>query len=391
MKSPLPPNAVLPVPDDDALAHAQACTAMLREEVRAAGGWLSFENFMDRVLYAPGHGYYAAGARKFGAAGDFITAPEISPLFGRCLAGALAGGLRSGGGDLLELGPGSGRLAFDMLQTFAVLGVLPRRYYLLEVSADLIERQRTLLATLPPKLRERAVWIDRLPENFEGAIVANEVLDVVPVHLLHFSQGAVFERGVAWDGGGFAWRDRPLPESLRRDAAAIQACFSEGVPEGYLSEAAPRVSALVASLVEALARGVLLFIDYGFHRGEYYRHDRRSGTLMCHYRHYAHADPFLYPGLQDLTAHVDFTRVAEAATDLELIGYTTQAQFLLLAGITDLLSGQNGADSAAYLPLTRQAQRLLGPAEMGESFKVIGFARGGGKVSALSDARQRPL
>ncbi len=367
---------------------------MLREEIAAAGGWLSFERFMDRSLYAPGLGYYAAGARKFGVAGDFITAPEVSPLFGQCLANALAEGLRAHGGDLLELGPGSGRLAFDLLQALAALGAAPRQYYLLEVSADLIERQRALLATLPAALRNRAVWIDRLPQNFEGAIVANEVLDVVPVHLLHFSQGGVSERGVEWRDGAFAWRDVALPVALQTDAEAIRACFPARFSGDYLTEAAPGVSALVASLSEVLAHGVLLFIDYGFHRAEYYHHDRAGGTLMCHYRHFAHTDPFLYPGLQDLTAHVDFTRVAaaaEAVAGLDLVGYTTQAQFLLNAGITEAIAARQAEGSAAYLSVTNQAQRLLSPAEMGESFKAIGFSRGGWPLAALSRARQRPL
>ncbi len=399
MKSPLSTPAELPTPEADALAHSKACTAMLREEIRAAGGWLSFSRFMDRVLYAPGLGYYAAGARKFGAAGDFITAPEISPLFGQSLARALTAGLQENGGDVLELGPGSGRLAFDMLQAFDALGAVPPHYYLLEVSADLIERQQSLLATLPAHLRTRVSWIDTLPKDFVGAIVANEVLDVVPVHLLHFTAGEVRERGVAWESNAFVWRDAPLSDALAEDAAAVGTCFPTGVPEGYLTEVAPGVAAMTASLAEALKSGVLLFIDYGFHRTEYYHHDRDGGTLMCHYRHYAHTDPFLYPGLQDVTAHVDFTRVAEAATvataGLELIGYTTQAQFLLQAGIGEALAAGaefgNSAGSAAYLKLTNQAQRLLSPAEMGETFKVIGFSRGGGQVPALARARQRPL
>jgi len=364
---------------------------MLRNEIAAAGGWLSFERFMDRALYAPGLGYYAAGARKFGAAGDFITAPEISPLFGQCIASALAAGLRTYGGDLLELGPGSGRLAFDLLQALAALGVPPRHYYLLEVSADLIERQRALLTTLPAELRTRAVWIDRLPRQFEGAIVANEVLDVVPVHLLHVTQGGVFERGVEWREDAFAWRDMPLPAALQVEAEVIRSYLPAGFSADYLTEVSPGVSGLVASLAEALAHGVLLFIDYGFHRAEYYHHDRIGGTLMCHYRHFAHTDPFLYPGLQDLTAHVDFTRVAAAAGGLELVGYTTQAQFLLNAGITEAIAARQAEGNAAYLTVTNQAQRLLSPAEMGDVFKAIGFSRGGWPLAALERARQRPL
>lgn len=385
----------MPVPDADALAHSQRCAEMLREEIRSAGGWLNFARFMERALYAPGLGYYAAGARKFGAAGDFVTAPEISPLFAECLARELAPVVLATQGEVLELGPGSGRLAFDLLTALDAEGACPRRYLLLEVSADLIERQKALLAGLPPHLRERVQWIAHLPEKFEGAIVANEVLDVVPVHLLHFTEGAVFERGVALEGERLVWRDAPLPASLWPSAEAIEACFPDGVPSGYLTEAAPGVSALVASLGESLARGALVFIDYGFHRAEYYLESRRAGTLMCYYRHTAHPDPFLYPGLQDLTTHVDFTRVAEAGAGagLTLAGYTTQAQFLLEAGIAECLAARTGAGDA--LALNTQVQRLLNPAQMGESFKVIGFvredARGEVTLPALTRARQRPL
>lgn len=395
MKSPLDKRQIgqLPPPDAAALAHSDACADLLRADIVAAGGWIPFSHFMARALYAPGLGYYAAGARKFGAAGDFITAPEISPLFGKCIARSIADTIRRTGGEVLELGPGSGRLAVDILQELARIDALPSRYRLLEVSADLIERQRATLSALPPEWASRVEWIDTLPGTFDGAIIANEVLDVVPVHLVHFHSGWIFERGVALQDRTFVWQDVPaLPDDVNRMVPAIQRA-SGGVPEGYLTEAAPAVPALVRSLMQSLRRGVLLLVDYGFRAAEYYHPDRRTGTLMCHYRHFAHTDPFLFPGLQDITAHVDFTAVAEAARaeEAELIGFTSQAQFLLRAGITDMLAEVDPADAANYLPLTNQAQRLLSPAEMGEFFKVIGFSRGGESIAALADARPLPL
>jgi SAM-dependent MidA family methyltransferase len=388
--------AQLPVPDADALAHSQACAAMIRAEIARADGWISFARFMELALYAPGLGYYAAGARKFGAAGDFITAPEISAMFGQSLARAIADTLRATDGDVLELGPGSGKLAGDVLRELDALGVLPGRYLLLEVSADLRERQQQALSQLPAHLASRAQWIDALPQHFDGAVIANEVLDVVPVHLVAFLGGWIFERGVVVDENGqFEWRDVPaLPKELVAPVAHMQAGFDNNMPpDGYLTEIAPAVDGLVKSLARMLRRGSLLLIDYGFRRAEFYHPGRATGTLMCHYRHYAHTDPFYLPGLQDITAHVDFSSVAEAAfaEGLELIGYTSQAQFLLQAGITELMARHDPANAGSYLPITNQAQRLLSPAEMGEFFKVIGFSRGGVSIPALATARPLPL
>ena len=369
---------------------------MIRAEIAKAEGWISFARFMELALYSPGLGYYAAGARKFGAAGDFITAPEISPMFGQCLARAIADTIAATDGDVLELGPGSGKLACDILRELDALGVLPKRYLLLEVGADLRERQQQALSQLPAHLAERARWIDTLPDAFDGAVIANEVLDVVPVHLVTFLGGWIFERGVVVDENQqFKWRDVPaLPTELTASVARIQAGFDNNMPpDGYLTEVAPAVDGLVKSLAAMLKHGTLLLIDYGFRRAEFYHPSRATGTLMCHYRHYAHADPFYLPGLQDITAHVDFTSVAEAALaeGLDLIGYTSQAQFLLQAGITELIADHDPADAATYLPLTNQAQRLLSPAEMGEFFKVIGFSRGDVSIAALAVARPLPL
>lgn len=390
----------MPTPDADALMHSEACAAHIRVEIAKAKGWMSFAQFMDLALYAPGLGYYGAGARKFGAAGDFVTAPEISSLFGQCIARSIAATITATQGDVLELGPGSGKLACDVLLALDDLDALPKHYFLLEVSADLRQRQTQALARLPSHLAKLAVWLDTLPDRFDGAIVANEVLDVVPIHLVTFSSGWVFERGVVVDEQNqFQWRDNPaIPKSLNKPVSRIQTAFSaigvdNSVPDGYLTEIAPAVDGLVASLAKSLHRGTILLIDYGFRHAEFYHPHRATGTLMCHYRHYAHTDPFYLPGLQDITAHVEFTSVAETgiANGLELIGYTSQAQFLLQAGITELIAAVDPADASAYLPMTNQAQRLLSPAEMGEFFKVIGFSKGGCTIDALANARPLPL
>ena len=369
---------------------------MLREEIARANGWLSFARFMALALYAPGLGYYAAGARKFGADGDFVTAPEISALFGQCLAQSIAEVLHQTGGDVLELGPGSGKLARDILLALDELQTLPGKYCLLEVSADLRERQQQLLASLPPTLSTRVGWLDQLPETFTGVVIANEVLDVIPVHLVTFSSGSIFERGVAVKGGAFVWQDAPaLPTELDTLVAGIQAKYLDhSPPQGYLTEVAPAVSGLVKSLAHSIKRGALLCIDYGFRGAEFYHPSRITGTLMCHYRHYAHTDPFSYPGLQDITAHVDFTAVADAgnAAGLELLGFTTQANFLLASGLTQRLARVDPDATAEYLKLTNQVHRLVSPAEMGEFFKVIGFAKGlMSPVTAFQTARPLPL
>lgn len=385
----------MPTLGADSLAHVQRCRAMLQGEIRTNGGWLSFSRFMDRALYEPGLGYYAAGARKFGAAGDFVTAPEISGLFGACVARSIAETLLQTGGNVLELGPGSGKLAADILTALDDAGALPGKYFLLEVSADLRERQQQRLAELPAHLFERCEWLGSLPSAFVGAVVANEVLDVLPVSLVRYGPNGLVERGVSLQGDTFVWHDMP---TLSSDVQAMvdtanRDVFANVPPTDYLTEFAPQVPALVTAVADCLQQGVMVWIDYGFRRAEYYHPTRTTGTLMCHYRHHAHTDPFLYPGLQDITAHVDFSAVAEAAigAGAELIGYTTQANFLLAAGVTDLLAGHDPRDAARYLPLTNQLQRLVSPAEMGELFKVIGFAKGGAGVAALASARQLPL
>jgi SAM-dependent MidA family methyltransferase len=328
---------------------------------------------MELALYAPGLGYYTAGSRKFGESGDFITAPELSALFGRTVARQLVEVMQISTPHILELGAGSGKLALDILGELEKLDALPESYSILEVSADLRERQQALLNERLPHLAPRIHWLDALPEKISGAVIGNEVLDALPVHLLYWSNGSILERGVGRKDEGFFWQDR-LPEN----EALLDAAKKIAVPDDYLSEVSMAARGLIASLCERLDKGVLLFIDYGFGAREYYHPQRTRGTLMCHYRHYVHDDPFYLPGLQDITAHVDFTAVAEAAIDhgAHLLGYVTQAHFLINNGLADLMREVSPEDVRAYQPLSAQMQKLTSPAEMGELFKVIALGKG---------------
>jgi SAM-dependent MidA family methyltransferase len=364
---------MLPAPSPDALAHSQRVVAHLAALIEAAGGWIPFSRYMDAALYAPGLGYYAAGATKFGAAGDFVTAPELTPLFGRTLARAIAPVLAATGGGILELGAGSGKLAADVLGELERLGALPARYAILDVSADLVERQRQGLERAVPHLLDRVVWLDALPEPFTGVILGNEVLDALPVELVHWTDAGPLQRGVACEDGRFVWQDRAIADPV----LAVRAGALDLVPP-YVSEIHLAADALIASLGGCLRHGLVLMIDYGFSAREYTHPQRHMGTLRAHYRHHALDDPFYLPGLADLTAHVDFSAVARAGMAAGLVpsGYTSQAAFLLNSGLTELLMETSPADAAAWLPQTNAVQRLVSPAEMGELFKVMALAKG---------------
>ena len=364
---------LLPEPSADAKAHSQRMQEHLFADIAAQGGWISFARFMELTLYAPGLGYYAAGAAKFGPAGDFTTAPERSTLFGRCVARQVAPVLGETGGDVLEAGAGSGKLACDLLLELETLNTLPERYFILELSGELKARQHATLTARAPHLLDKVQWLEQLPQTFSGVVLGNEVLDAMPTHLLVRNDGAWLERGVSTNEVGFVWQDRPIAES-----ALLQAAQKLDVPDNYLTEINRAAPAFIASLAERLQHGVLLMIDYGFPHAEYYHPQRNQGTLMCHYRHFAHGEPFFWPGLQDITAHVDFSAIAEAgvAHGCELLGFTNQANFLINCGITDLLSEVPPEDHARYFPLANQAQFLLSPAEMGELFKVIALGKG---------------
>jgi len=333
---------------------------------------------MELALYAPGLGYYAAGATKFGAAGDFVTAPEMTPLFGRALAVQVAAILdATPGREIVELGAGSGRLAADLLGALAATRASPIRYSILEPSPELSLRQRATIAREAPDGLERVVWIDSLPPRIDGVVVANEVLDAMPVHVVARRGGAYFERGVAivaasGEPGEFGWAERPAD-------ARLAALAAQRFPAGgdYVSELNPAAEALVQGLGRRLEHGAMLLADYGFPAGEYFHPQRSEGTLMCHYRHRAHGDPFAWPGLTDITAHVDFTAIAAAGVraGLRVAGFAPQAPFLLGCGILDALAGVGAPESSAYLKAAAPVQKLLSPAEMGELFKVLALAR----------------
>jgi SAM-dependent MidA family methyltransferase len=376
----------LPPPGADAQRASDALVSRIRREISDAGGWIGFDRFMEMALYTPGLGYYSGGAHKFGAGGDFITAPELTPIFAQTLAAQAQQILAASAPRVIEAGAGSGRLAADLLLELERRGGLPERYAILDLSGELRERQRATLAARAPHLLPRVDWLDRLPKGFSGLALANEVLDAMPVHLVRWggeeSPEAIHERGVAWReerggrDGAFAWEDRPARGRVLERAREIAA--ETRPPAGYVSEIGLAAADWTAAWGGILARGVLLLIDYGFPRREFYHPQRASGTLMCHYRHRAHGEPFFLPGLQDITAHVDFTAIAESAYEagLDLLGYTTQAAFLLDNGVTGVLARIPVEDSRPYLSEARAVQKLVSPAEMGELFKVMALGKG---------------
>lgn len=364
----------LPAPSPEAQAVSARLEAEMREAINAAGGWISFAQYMELALYAPGLGYYSAGSTKLGRDGDFITAPELSPLFARCLARQVSQVVEAGIPDVIELGAGTGALASGILPAMAALGRLPKRYLILEVSGDLRERQRAHIAGCAPELIERVQWLDVLPANLNAVLIANEVLDAIPTQIIRTRAGKIEEMGVTIGRGGHGFERsfRPATGALLRAAAAL------ALPDDYETEINLAARAFVKSFARVIAHGALLFVDYGFPAAEYYHPERSRGTLMCHYRHHAHDDALVLPGLQDITAHVDFTAIASAGVDagLSVLGYATQAQFLVNAGITEILAETSADEVRTYAPLAAQAQKLLSPAEMGELFKVLALGRG---------------
>jgi SAM-dependent MidA family methyltransferase len=366
----------LPLPTADALACSAALCSRIVAEIDAAGGWIGFDRFMDLALYTPGMGYYAGGAHKFGAAGDFLTAPELSEAFAQALGAQVAQLLALGAPQIIEVGAGSGQLAADLLLELDRRDRLPERYCILELSGELRARQQATLSTRVPQFLPRLCWLECLPEDFDGLVLANEVLDAMPVHLVVWNGEDIAERGVAVDSGQFTWRDRPAGGRLRDRAQALAAACA--IAPGYLSEISLLAPAWIAQWAAILRRGALLLIDYGFPRHEYYHPQRDAGTLMCHYRQHAHGEPFYLPGLQDITAHVDFTAIVEAGcgAGLELLGYSTQASFLFNCGLTEILARTPASEPLRYLPLASAVQKLISPAEMGELFKVIALGKG---------------
>ncbi len=370
----------LPPPTGPALSHSRRLADHIAAEIAANGGAIPFAHYMELALYAPGLGYYSAGSRKFGPEGDFITAPELSLLFGQTLA-RQCGDLLSqlGPADLLECGAGSGALACQLLQALEAQQQLPQRYLILEVSADLRDRQRQRIATELPHLLAQVEWIDQLPEQFSGVVVANELIDALPAQRFHLTATTVEEfyvtASATQEGPHFAWALRPADAQLTARAETLRSRYP--LAEGYISELNLAGEAWLRTLAERLTRGAILLIDYGFPEHEFYHPQRGQGTLMCHYRHRAHDDPFLWPGLADITTHVDFTALAEAAhgAGLSVAGFSTQGHFLLSCGLLDQV-GEMPEEMAQRLQVAGEIRRLTGPEEMGELFKVLALTRG---------------
>lgn len=363
----------LPLPKAEERALSDKLQRRIREEIDSSGGSIPFARFMELALYAPGLGYYAAGLRKFGAGGDFVTAPELGSLFARCLARPCQSILaESGSSDILEAGAGSGVLAGDLLLELESLNSLPMHYFILELSAELKTRQAETLRRKAPHLVHRVHWLDTLPASFSGILLANELLDAMPVERFKITENGVHQLRVAWENDRFTWREIPADSAIRTRLDPFS------LPPSYTSEINLQAEAWIRSVADILKQGALLLIDYGFPRAEYYHSQRTQGTLMCHYRHRAHDDPLMFVGLQDITAHVDFTAIAEAAveTGLSLLGYTSQAAFVIGCGLEQLVAGSDPEKTRDHLELTQQIKKLTLPHEMGELYKVMALGRG---------------
>ena len=369
----------MPVPAGPAREHSDALAKLICEQIHESGGRISFERFMELALYEPGLGYYSAGATRFGEAGDFITSPHVSPLFSRCLARQCRQALAAlSGGDILELGAGSGLMAQDLLLELEALDSLPERYLVLETGADLRRRQQELFSSRIPHLLPRITWLETLPEqSLSGVIIANEVVDALPVTRVALDKGELRELCVGHDGDEFFWVEAPCEDDRIAAWEKIAADLSAPLPGPYRTEVNLRAAAWMRFIGGILKQGVMLLIDYGYPRREYYHPQRDRGTLLCHYRHRSHEDPFFYPGLQDITASVDFTALAQSAMEsgMQLAGYTSQAYFLIGCGLAEIAaSAQNGAGHPDPA-VSGQVKRLTLPGEMGERFKAIAFTR----------------
>ncbi|WP_198118022.1 class I SAM-dependent methyltransferase [Massilia rhizosphaerae] len=361
----------LPLPSGDALAASQALQRMIAAEIADQGGAIPFSRFMELALYAPNLGYYSGGAAKLGHDGDFTTSPEISPLFGATLARAAAAIMAQSGPNIIEFGAGTGKLALDVLTTLGELGVRVDSYTIIELSGELRARQQEALKAFP-----QVRWVHDFPDAFRGVVLANEVLDAMPVELVLRDGGRWHRQMVTVDAGRFAFASsEPDAALLDQIARQVESHCADALQDGYLTEVHPIGCGFMRSLAHTFkgGKGAAILIDYGFPAHEYYFDERTSGTLMCHYRHHAHPDPFYLPGLQDITAHVDFTAMALAAHDagLDVLGYMSQAAFLLASGIGDLLLKTDPEDALRYLPQSKAVQKLVSPAEMGELFKVL--------------------
>jgi SAM-dependent MidA family methyltransferase len=367
----------LPEPDEASATHSRRVAEYIGQCIDEEGGSISFAEFMQHALYAPGLGYYVSGTKKFGVDGDFVTAPEVSPLFGQVLARQAAAVLQQmDGGQVLELGAGSGVLAATMLGKLSLLNALPDRYYILEVSADLKQRQQQHLSGAVPELAARVEWLSDIPAEFSGVIVANEVADALPVERFTKIGGQLKQVRVAMENGQFHWQHADVPDLLGDTIDAIEKEI--GFSDNYQSEVCLALRPWISDLVTCLHEGLIFLFDYGVTCREYYAPDRREGWLRCHFRHHAHNNPLILPGIQDLTAWVDFSALADAAVDngAEIAGFVSQAHFLIHGGLQEELAGFTSLPVEEQIELSRQTKLLTLPGEMGENFKCIGLSRG---------------
>jgi SAM-dependent MidA family methyltransferase len=380
-------RSILPEPPEELKRLSDALSSRIRGEIRREG-MIPFSQYMERALYEPGLGYYSAGLHKLGASGDFVTAPELGGLFAACLArqiAEVADGL--GAFDILEVGAGSGRLAADLLGNLAD-GRLPARYLILETSADLRRVQREWIEQSAPAWSDRVTWLDEPPgSGWNGILVANEVIDALAVERFQVTENAIEQLCVTERDGRFDWSSRPAPGPLEAAVRRVESDLGRPFRAGYRSEIHLQLPAWLESVAGGLEHGLALFIDYGYPRSEYYLPERRDGTVMCHYRHRGHDDVFFWPGLQDITAWVDFTALAEAADAcrFDVIGYSSQAMFLLGCGLDQALAERSGQSDDADLGLHAEARQLTLPGMMGERFQVMGLGRD------LGEAMKRPL
>lgn len=377
---PLAPQNIsqtLPEPDEAAKQHSLSVCKQLTNFIQQCDGAIGFDEYMRFVLYKPGLGYYSAGARKFGESGDFITAPELSSLFSMCLAAQCEQILAETKGSILELGAGSGVMARDILLTLSERECLPENYFILEVSADLRKRQQDLLRESLPDYFKRIVWLDELPESFDGIVLANEVLDALPCKRFILRNNIVYEERISLQDEQFVIKEVLASTELEAYVQDKVVPLFEEAPEQYASEYNPSINPWLASLANSLNTGVILLIDYGETRREYYHPQRVGGSLLCHYRHHAHDNVFYYPGLQDITASVDFTHVAEVGVDagLEMAGFTNQTFFLLANGLEQFAAHDAKLNMQVHTEQAHQLRRLTMPGEMGERFKVMGLRK----------------
>ncbi len=383
-----------PEPSPEYQKHSNRLKALIQKKIMANGGRISFAEYMNCALYEPGLGYYSAGLKKFGKEGDFITAPEISPFFSQCLALQCIEIMhQTGQKTLLEVGAGSGIMAIELLLELQKRHYLPDQYLILELSAELRDRQQKAIQTRIPELYERIQWLTQLPEKpFSGIVLANELLDAMPVHIIKLQQDTIYERYVALDDNKqFVWQDdepeNPRIRAMAQQISTIQQPFAhlnDKPDTPYISEINLLAGDWIKSIADRLVEGALLLIDYGYSAQEYYHPQRSMGTLMCHYQHHRHDDPFYLPGLQDITAHIDFSHIAHCAEEagLKLCGFTTQAHFLMSGGLVELTKDLDPNDIIPFSEAARQIKMLTLPEEMGELFKVILLTKG--KALSLS-------